>query len=235
MPDVCLIVMTRAPISGETKTRLIPALGADGAARFHAACLADLLGEAEVWRRDLAGRGMSLSLTLSITPPGSEDAFSRWGVEFPGYATVAAQRGDSLGERMIAALRDGLASSGRVLLNGCDLPLLTGAHWEAAIQALDRCDAVIGPSTDGGYYLIGVRRPERAGWEGLLEPGAWSNDTVLARTLARARDLDLRVGQIATLPDVDVPDDAQRVLAHPLARILAARRGVTMLRDHFGR
>jgi glycosyltransferase A (GT-A) superfamily protein (DUF2064 family) len=135
---------------------------------------------------------------------------------------------------MRAALTEGFSASSRVLLTGCDLPLLTRSHWEAADLLLDRHDVVLGPSADGGYYLIGVRRKARPGWERILDLGAWGTGAVLERTLARARELGTSVGQIAALPDLDVPEDANRVLAHPLAKILAGRRGVAMLRERFG-
>ncbi len=230
-----LIVMSRAPVAGQTKTRLIPALGAEGAAAFHAACLVDLLTEAEAWRQQLAGHGAAFLLTLSITPAGSEAAFRAAGVDVPAHAQVIAQRGDTLGERMREALRDGLADAERVLLVGCDLPLLTWAHWEAAARALDGHEAVFGPATDGGYYLIGVRRPTAGkAWEGLLEVDDWGSGNVLERTLTRAGELGLPVAQIANLPDADTPEDLRRVLEHPLAKLRSTRRSLTLLRERLG-
>lgn len=234
MADVCLIVMSRAPVPGETKTRLIPALGAEGAMRLHMACLADLLDEADGWRKDLAGAGRSVALTLSITPVGSERTFLDAGATVPAHVSIVAQRGESLGARMHAALKDGLDIGDRVLLTGCDLPLLTRSHWAAADRLLDLHDVVLGPSADGGYYLIGIRRHARPGWEDLLDLDAWGTGTVLERTLARAHERKVSIGKIAMLPDLDVPEDAQRVLTHPLAKILSARRGVTLLRERFG-
>ena len=235
MATLRLIVMSRAPVPGLTKTRLIPALGAEGAAAFHAACLMDLLAEADTWRREWAGRGAAFGLTLSITPPGSEAAFRAAGVDWPAHANVAAQRGDTLGERMRDALREGLAVAERVLLVGCDLPLLTWAHWEAAARALDDQEAVFGPAADGGYYLIGVRRPAAGrAWEGMLEAGDGGGSTVLERALAQARHLGLSVAQIATLPDADTPEDLRRVLDHPLAKLRSARRSLTLLRERSG-
>jgi len=238
MPALRVILMSRAPIAGQTKTRLIPALGAAGAAAFHAACLNDLLAEIACWRRAEAGRGMSVRLTLSLTPAGSEAAFRAAGVALPEDAGLAAQRGETLDERMRAALRDGLADAERVLLIGADLPLLTGEHLEQAARALLDHDVVLGPAEDGGYYLIGVRagKAGAGGWEGLFdldnEAGAMPPEgTVLERALARSRALGLRVAQLGTLPDVDTPEDARRVLAHPLAGRLSARRSLTMLRE----
>lgn len=230
-----LIVMSRAPVPGRTKTRLIPALGAEGAAAFHAACLRDVLAEAEAWRQQLAEQDTALQLTLSITPAGSEAAFRAAGVDLPAHANVAAQRGDTLGERMREALRDGLADAECVLLVGCDLPLLTWAHWEAAARALDGHEAVFGPATDGGYYLIGVRRPASGSvWEGMLDVGNRGSGTVLERTLVRAKELGLSVAQIAKLPDADTPEDLRRILEHPLAKLRSARRSLTLLRERIG-
>jgi len=234
-------VLSRVPIAGQTKTRLIPALGAAGAAAFHAACLDDLLTEIAAWRREAGSRGVSVRLTLSLTPAGAEAAFRVAGVDVPADADLAAQRGDSLDERMREALRDGLADAERALLIGSDLPLLTREHLELAAQALETHDAVLGPAEDGGYYLIGVRGGKSGtdDWEGLFDSGSASDViraqvTVLARTLARGRALGLRVAQLGTLPDVDTPEDARRILAHPLAERLSARRSIRLLRERFG-
>ncbi len=248
-----VILMSRAPIAGQTKTRLIPALGAAGAAEFHAACLNDLLDELDAWRHAAGDTGLSVGLTLSITPAGSESTFRAAGVALPEDAERATQRGDTLDERMREALRDGLADAERVLLIGADLPLLTREHLEQAAQALREHDAVLGPAEDGGYYLIGVRAGKAGvgGWEGLFDAGTGSavgkgsavgtrsgaippEDPVLERTLARARSLGLRVALIGRLPDVDTPEDAHRVLAHPLAARLSARRSVKLLRERLG-
>lgn len=241
MPTTRVILMSRAPVAGQTKTRLIPALSAAGAAAFHAACLNDLLAEIAAWRQEAERAGLSIRLTLSLTPAGSEAAFRAAGVDLSETSDLADQRGDTLDERMREALRDGLTDAERALLVGADLPLLTREHLEQAAQALRTHDAVLGPAADGGYYLIGVRAGQAGAgdWEGLFDSGpeggpAAAQELVLERLLARARALGLSVAQLESLPDVDTPEDARRVLAHPLARRLAARRSVTLLRERFG-
>lgn len=239
MPALRVILMSRAPIAGQTKTRLIPALGTAGAAALHAACLNDLLAEIASWRKT-AGH-TNVRLTLSLTPDGSEAAFRAAGVALPEDADCAAQRGETLDDRMRAALRDGLIDAERVLLIGADLPLLTREHLEQAAEALLGHDAVLGPAEDGGFYLIGVRagKAGAGGWEGLFDSAAGNGanspeETVLERMLTRARALGLRVDRLGTLPDVDTPEDIRRILAHPLAKRLSARRSVRFLRESLG-
>jgi rSAM/selenodomain-associated transferase 1 len=229
---VHLIVMSRAPLPGRTKTRLIPAFGAEGAAAFHAACLADILSEAEAWRQAGPAQGQARGLTLCVTPPESWPAFARAGIVFPAGAALTFQQGDTLGARMAHALHEALAGTGpgsgaqthpaagaAALLVGSDVPLLSRSHLEAAVARLadaeKPADIVLGPAEDGGYYLIGVGAGGR--WPELFTLEDWGGDTVLQRTLAAAARIGLRVAQLDVLPDADTPEDLARNLAHPLA------------------
>jgi rSAM/selenodomain-associated transferase 1 len=228
--SVHLIVMSRAPLPGRTKTRLIPAFGAEGAAAFHAACLADILSEAEAWRQAGPAQGQARGLTLCVTPSESWPAFARAGIVFPAGAALTFQQGDTLGARMARALHEALSGTGpgaqtnaaagaAALLVGSDLPLLSRSHVEAAaallLHAEPTADVVLGPAEDGGYYLIGVRPGGR--WPELFTLEDWGGGTVLQRTLAAAARNGLRVAQLDSLPDADTPEDLVRILAHPLA------------------
>jgi hypothetical protein len=119
----------------------------------------------------------------------------------PAYT---AQSDGDLGRRLLAAFtaaRD--AGIGRAVMVGTDCPELQAAHLEQALQALGDHDLVLGPAADGGYYLIGARRP----CPGLFRDMPWSTDRVLALTLARARDAGLRVRLLDLLRDLDTADD----------------------------
>ena len=233
-----LAIFSRAPVPGETKTRLIPALGAKGACDFHSACLNRLIAEARAWRDgwkhlDLPAPG----LHLFITPPGSQVKFRMAGVDWPGDFSVHNQQGENLGSRMANAMekvretvrgqQPGIPPEQvGVMVVGSDLPLMGARHWEAALGQLQRAPMVLGPTPDGGYYLIGMRKaiPE------VFRIDGWGGETVLERTLAVAQGLGISVGQIDSLPDVDSGEDISRVLAHPLAGELQASAPMALLR-----
>lgn len=234
MDAVHLIVFSRAPQLGSTKTRLAAEVGAEAARDFHAACLVELLALCEEFRvrggAPPGGQrgGYRVGCHLFITPPGSEADFRRAGVRWPQSFAVHPQRGQTLGRRMAAALETVLAGgppgAGAILI-GSDLPLLTGEHLAAAAAGLERADAVLGPTEDGGYYLVAVRQPQPA----LFDLPAWGDCGVLPATLARAREAGLSAATIATLPDGDTLADLARVRAHPLFAQLAGRRAVGLV------
>ena len=210
-----LIVFSRAPVPGNTKTRLIPALGAENASRLHAACLTRVIGVAQEWRElRIARRRPPPTLHLFITPPGSQPAFRSAGVDWSAHWNLHNQRGNTLGERMAEAVHRirGRAQTS-VLLVGSDLPLLAPEHLDAALSALETSDAVFGPTLDGGYYLVGLRGEPR----GLFDLSDWGTGSVLKRTLEAARTSGMATALVEALPDVDVPEDLARVLAHPRA------------------
>ena len=230
--SVALILFSRAPVAGKTKTRLIPALGPEGARDFHAACLNDLIAEARAWKAALnetGGAGRPVELHLFITPPGAQAAFREAGVDWPGDFSLHGQRGESLGARMADAftrVQRGKHGPRRVLLVGTDLPLLTAAHLDAALDALDAADVVFGPSADGGYYLVGLKGPPGA----LFDLPGWGGHTVLADSLAQARRLGKTTALIEELPDADTPENLAALLGHPLAAALAHRESLRFLR-----
>ncbi len=188
--EVTLIVIAKEPVPGRVKTRLEPALGSDGAASLAAASLADTL--AAVAAAPLARRMLALD-----GEPGPWLA--------PGFEIVA-QRGDGLGERLTAAFDD---CGGPALLIGMDTPQLTPALIESAVGELCRPDrdAVIGPAADGGWWALGLRRPERALFRGV----PMSSPTTGAAQIAALERLGLRYLKLPLLRDVDTIADAVAV------------------------
>ncbi len=189
-----LAVLAKFPSPGTVKTRLIPRLGAHGAADLHSEMVEHTLRvleqlaqrvpvEAEAW---IAG--------------GSTRAFSeRFGTRLP----VRVQPEGTLGARLTVAFDAMLASTAAAVVVGTDCPNLTpGVLW-GALERLRTHDVVIGPATDGGYYLIGLRRPAPALFDGV----AWGTPAVLAQTLERSAGAGLRVAQLEPLDDVDRPED----------------------------
>lgn len=181
-----LVLFARYPTPGRAKTRLIPALGAAGAAALHR----------RLTERTLAVmRATGLPVEVRITGAPAA-AFRRW----LGDVSVVPQGGGHLGARMRRA------AEAPAILVGADVPDLTEAHLLAAAEALSRSAVVIGPAEDGGYYLIGVREP--IPW--LFAPMAWGTDVVQAETMARLARRGVEPVLLDPLSDLDTPEDLKR-------------------------
>lgn len=204
-----VIVFARAPQPGAVKTRLIPLLGAEGAAALHARLVKHALSTA---RAASFGR-----IELHCAPDGG-DPFFQFCAGHYGI-TARAQVGSDLGERMGAAFAQALIAHTRVLLTGSDCPALTARHLRQADRALrDGADAVFVPCEDGGYALIGLKRADAKLFHGI----AWGGATVMAETRARLKQLGWTWRELETLWDVDRPQDHARLMDSGL---LDAKRG----------
>ena len=187
-------VMARAPVPGETKRRLIPAIGAERAAALHramirravATALESGVGPVELW----------------CTPGTDHDVFRS--LRDRAQVELHVQVGTDLGERMHAAIA---ASPGATAVIGTDCPFLEPDDLVLTAGALRRGDAdvVIGPAFDGGYVLIGVDRPRPE----LFARVDWGTDSVLAQTRERAWAARLRLLELAARRDVDRPEDLE--------------------------
>ena len=182
-----ILVFAKQPVAGRVKTRLIPALGAEGAAQMAR------------WMLDwtlLQARATELPVELCGDPhPGS------WYAPNPALDFTAQGEGD-LGERLARAAERALAD-GPVLLVGSDCPELDRARLQAAAERLATHDAVIHPAWDGGYVLLGLARFDPSLFSGI----AWSTGSVAAETIARIEALGWRFHIGETLRDVDEPAD----------------------------
>lgn len=195
MTTLSLHLLARAPVPGRVKTRLIPALGAEGASRLQRALLEQTLNLP--------------ALTFEqrfLWLDGEADAVLRRQAEALDWVLVEQPAGD-LGERMrrIAAL--GLAEHDGVVLIGNDCPALDGTYLQQACQALDEHQAVLGPAEDGGYVLLGLRSLDHSLFEGM----PWGSDQVLARTRECLQHLAWPHWLLPTLWDVDLPEDLLRL------------------------
>ncbi len=200
-PSLDIAVFARAPVPGEAKTRLIPRLGADGAARLQERLIEGALKKAVA----LAGARVALWVAGNADHPFIVAMAQRVGVP------VRIQRGRDLGARMLYAFADTLARGhgDRCLLIGTDCPALTSADLAAAAFALAAHDAVVQPAEDGGYVLIGLRAPHAQLFEGI----EWGGSTVMQATRERMARLGLRWCERPPLPDLDTPPDYERALA----------------------
>lgn len=192
-----LLVFARAPIAGQAKTRLIPALGAEGAAALQHRLLDNTLQVAA------AVEGSDLQLWCS--PDTDHPAFVRAAGAYP--LTRHRQQGADLGARMGHALKAALDSHSHAIIIGTDCPELGAKDLRKCIEQLKSgCDAVIGPAADGGYYLLGLNR-----FEPSLFPGVdWGSGRVLGQTLERLERAAMRCGRLVLKHDLDRPDDLPR-------------------------
>jgi rSAM/selenodomain-associated transferase 1 len=196
---VAVAVLAKAPLAGLAKTRLIPVLGADGAAALQARLI-----ERTAATACAAAIG---PVTLWATPDEHHPVFQALGARH-GVALARQVDGD-LGARMLAAVT---AASGPALVIGTDCPALSADHLRTAADALRSgpgggADAVVIPADDGGYALIGLRRAEPA----LFSDMRWSTPEVMVETRQRLRQLGLRWQEPFTLWDVDIPEDLKRL------------------------
>jgi rSAM/selenodomain-associated transferase 1 len=195
-----IIVFAKAPVAGYAKTRLIPALGAQGAAK-----LAERLMRLALAHAVEAQLG---PVQLCVAPDRSHRAFGDAATQ---HCIALTEQGDGgLGERMARAFERVLRNQPQALLIGTDAPALDAAYLRAAAQALHDADAVLGPAADGGYTLVGLKRsrPE------LFLNMRWSHDQVLAQTRERLAQAKLRHIELPVLHDVDDPDDLVHLAAH---------------------
>jgi uncharacterized protein len=189
-------VLAKEPVAGLAKTRLAATVGAAAAARAAAAMLADTLEvvaavDAAPW--------------LCFTPATAQRRMRRLA---PGFSLLPQVAGD-LGDRLAACLAALLGcGAGRVAIVGADTPHLPGAAYTAALELLDNVDVVLGPATDGGYYLVAAKaaRPE------LFLGVPMGTGAVLEVTLRRVAAGDLRVALLPPLRDLDRFEDLRAAL-----------------------
>jgi uncharacterized protein len=197
--EVRVLVVAKAPVPGRVKTRLGATLGMEQAARLAAAALLDTVAAAT----EAVGAArcvLALDGDLGSGPHGAAltAAVAGW--------TVVPQRGDGLGERLVAAHAD--AGPGPVVQVGMDTPQVTAGLLREVAAGLDECEAVLGPAVDGGWWVLGLRDPQAA--RALAEVPMSTADTGQA-TLTALRSAGLGVGAARMLRDVDVAEDAQAV------------------------
>jgi rSAM/selenodomain-associated transferase 1 len=211
-----IVLLARAP-SASGKTRLTSSLPVVAAVALRRALLLDTYE---------AVRMAGAMLFVVFTPADAREEFETLLAD--SKATLIAQRGEDLGARMYAAMVDAFAHGAqRVALVGSDLPTLPPNHLTGAFSLLDAGhDLVLGPSEDGGYYLLALRRAD----ERLFQDMSWGTPEVLGQTLAIADTLKLSTALIEPWFDVDTREDLRRLAADPRPGV--ARRTREWLRLH---
>ncbi len=190
-----LILFTRYPEPGRTKTRLIPTLGAQGAA-----ALQRRMSEAIVSRMAEFAANYPVRLEIRYTD-GNQQAMEAW---LSNDIPCLDQGEGDLDDRLLRAFAQAFAQGAQsVVVIGADCPGLTPALFAQAFSALARKDLVLGPAMDGGYYLIGLNQPAPA----LFAEIPWGSEEVLTATLKQAQEMHLSTYLLEPLADVDRPED----------------------------
>lgn len=186
------ICLTRVPEPGRTKTRLMPVLAAEECALLHTAFLQDLNRVAEQVNADFF---------VAYTAEGAWESLREI---FSGAADYFPQEGTDLGLRMHNAITEVLCRGyDACVLTGSDLPCLMAEHVESGFRALEEAEVAIGPTPDGGYYLVGLKKPCLA----LFEKQTYGHGSVFAATMAAAERAGCTVAEALPCSDVDTPEE----------------------------
>ncbi|WP_338471724.1 TIGR04282 family arsenosugar biosynthesis glycosyltransferase [Niallia sp. XMNu-256] len=189
-----LILMTRIPIPGKTKTRLMDLLTGSECAQLHMAFLKDLFATFE----DLK----DIDLFMTYTP---EDSFFIIENMIPDSMKHFPQQGEDLGEKMFNAINQVFQKGyKKVILIGSDIPDLSAEDIQTSFKVLEECDLVLGPTYDGGYYLVGMK----ASNEKIFHiPKKWGGKSVLESTIEIGNEQDLSIGLSQKYRDIDTKED----------------------------
>ena len=203
--DAVIVVFAKAPVPGEVKTRLIPALGALGAAQLHTALTDRVLQTA---------LSSGADVVLAGAPDASHTFFASCAANL-GIGVTGQLRAGNLGARMLHTLDDALENWSRVVIVGADCPVFTPEHLQQAMDQLVTHDVVLTPAIDGGYVLIGACRTDAT----MFDDIDWGTGAVLTQQRVRLRAAGLSWHEMETLWDVDRPEDLPRLtsLNPPLA------------------
>jgi hypothetical protein len=190
-----LILFTRYPVAGHTKTRLIPALGAEGAADLQRRMT-------ELTLRTVEDPAVESQPELEIRyAGGSGEQMENW----LGPDRIYCEQGaGDLGEKMSRAMTEAFQSGYRqVMIIGADCPGLSPGGLSTGFSRLADHDLVLGPAADGGYYLIGLARP----CPELFSNRSWGSNILLSETITAAKKHALKFYLLEELTDVDHPED----------------------------
>jgi hypothetical protein len=222
--DSALIIFAKAPIPGQVKTRLCPPLTPDEAASLHGSFVLDALE-----RSQEAGRHGSVTVErfLACAPPADHVFFKI--MEERHKVRLLRQTGDDLGARMDQTFKEVFALGyQRALLVGTDVPSLPTSYYGQAVSLLADHDLVLGPSLDGGYYLIGLKRPVPDLFRGI----PWSTDQVFPLTRTKAEALGLKTALLPPCRDVDTLDDLLALVEQARLEVRGTRLEAKGKRHH---
>ncbi len=205
-----LVIFAKQPMPGCVKTRLGAVIGMSQAAELYAAFCEDLFSrlQDQHWNR---------AITFTPSDDATEAFFRNW---TSAHEELWRQPADHLGDRLTASFSQGFREASRVVIIGSDAPTLPSEFISQAFASLEHVDCVLGPALDGGYYLVGLRRPLPE----LFTEIDWSTSTVLQQTIDRLAAVE---GSLHLLPpwyDVDEARDLDLLRGHLLAMELAGQK-----------
>ena len=197
MEDNAIVVFTRYPEPGQTKTRLIPALGEEGAANFHKNLMIKILGTVVNYTS-----GDSSEFIVSFSDSDLDKIKKLLGPDL----NYCKQREGHLGQKLKGCFKQIFKNDyKKALIIGSDIPEIGPQHLEIASKKLDTHEIVLGPAYDGGYYLIGMTASSFS--PRIFENIEWGGSTVLENTLDRIKTLNQDYYLLPELKDIDTPED----------------------------
>ena len=191
-----LLIFTKSPVLGEVKTRMQPEYTQEQSLKLHKSMMLNTLS--------LSHRLNDLDVELCCSPNRNSSFFLQCENTYP--VTLSDQQGCDLGERMAFSMSVALQTHDKVIIIGTDCPAIDEEYIEQAVQALNKVDAVIGPAADGGYVLLGLRKFSLE----LFKDFSWGTESVLNQTRKVLTDLSWTFQELATMHDVDRPEDLHR-------------------------
>ncbi len=195
-PDSCIAMFARAPIKGQVKTRLIPALGDQGALDMHVKLMNRQI--------DVLNSFGLCSIQLWVDQARDHSAF----LHFEGE--IKLQKGLSLGDKMFHAAKEVLQESSQVVIIGSDCPGIDKDYLKLALQELDNSsnDVVLGPAVDGGYVLIAMKSP----YQQIFQDIDWGSAHVLQQTVDQLKHCGLGFSMLPALRDIDTAEDLESLV-----------------------
>lgn len=208
-PTTTLMMFAKAPIAGAVKTRLIPLVGAELAARLHQAFIRDMLEVSLAWASVRSTPQHPVRLVLATAGDPDHEVFEH--ARAQGLECWPQGDGD-LGQRLsrmsARAFDEGTSS---LIITGSDSPTLSPMHYQECMQRLEQgAQVVFGPSFDGGYYMVAMRGP----YVRIFEQIPWSDEATLAHSLVRAREAGCDLALTQFWYDVDTKDDLKFLWYH---------------------
>ena len=195
-PNSCIAMFARAPVLGQVKTRLIPALGEQGALDMHLQLMNRQI--------EVLNQSSLCSAQLWVDRSIDHQAFNKF------LGELKLQQGESLGEKMFYAAQVVLQKFTKVVIIGSDCPGIDAIYLEQALQALDAktSDVVLGPALDGGYVLIAMKQPQLE----IFQDIDWGSEFVLKQTLNKLQAEGIGFSTLPPLMDIDTPENLKSLL-----------------------